>query len=96
VSFAKGHMTVNKQFSEGYTKLQNGDEARIVPTSPTAPATPHLLSSESFEPQRRSGHRGSRFLREGLGHTYFCSASSASLWFQQSSADDLSLKACHR
>jgi molybdopterin converting factor small subunit len=36
-------VTVNKQFTEGFTKLHDGDEVGIVPTSPTAPATPDLL-----------------------------------------------------
>ena len=30
-------VTVNKQFSEPFTKLENGDEVAIVPTSPIAP-----------------------------------------------------------
>jgi DUF971 family protein/molybdopterin converting factor small subunit len=36
-------VTVNKQFTEGFTKLHDGDEIGIVPTSPTAPATPDLV-----------------------------------------------------
>ena len=36
-------VTVNKQFSEGFTKLHDGDEIGIVPNSPIAPATPDLL-----------------------------------------------------
>jgi molybdopterin converting factor small subunit len=36
-------VTVNKQFSEGFTKLHDGDEIGLVPTSPTAPATPDLI-----------------------------------------------------
>jgi len=36
-------VTVNKQFAEGFTKLQNGDEVALVPTSPTAPPTPDLI-----------------------------------------------------
>jgi len=36
-------VTVNKQFSEGFTKLHDGDEIGIVPTSPIAPATPELV-----------------------------------------------------
>jgi DUF971 family protein/molybdopterin converting factor small subunit len=36
-------VTVNKQFSEGFTKLHDGDEIGIVPNSPTAPATPDLV-----------------------------------------------------
>jgi DUF971 family protein/molybdopterin converting factor small subunit len=45
VLFEKGRVrvTVNKQFSEGFTKLRDGDEIGIVPTSPTAPATPDLV-----------------------------------------------------
>jgi molybdopterin converting factor small subunit len=36
-------VTVNKQFTEGFTKLHDGDEIGLVPTSPTAPATPDLI-----------------------------------------------------
>lgn len=36
-------VTVNKQFTEGFTKLHDGDEIGIVPNSPTAPATPDLI-----------------------------------------------------
>jgi DUF971 family protein/molybdopterin converting factor small subunit len=36
-------VTVNKQFSEGFTKLHDGDEIGIVPNSPIAPATPDLV-----------------------------------------------------
>jgi DUF971 family protein/molybdopterin converting factor small subunit len=45
VLFEKGRVrvTVNKQFSEGFTKLHDGDEIGIVPTSPTAPSTPDLV-----------------------------------------------------
>lgn len=45
VLFEKGRVrvTVNKQFSEGFTRLHDGDEIGIVPTSPTAPATPDLV-----------------------------------------------------
>ncbi|MBS1202446.1 MAG: hypothetical protein H6R22_955 [Chromatiaceae bacterium] len=45
VLFAPGRLrvTVNKQFTEGFTKLHDGDEIGLVPTSPTAPATPDLL-----------------------------------------------------
>ena len=45
VLFAPGRLrvTVNKQFSEAFTKLHEGDEIGLVPTSPTAPATPDLL-----------------------------------------------------
>ena len=35
-------VTVNKHFSEGFTKLHDGDEIGIVPNTPTAPATPNL------------------------------------------------------
>jgi DUF971 family protein/molybdopterin converting factor small subunit len=43
--FAPGRLrvTVNKQFTEGFTKLHDGDEIGLVPTSPTAPATPDLI-----------------------------------------------------
>lgn len=45
VLFAPGRLrvTVNKQFSEPFTKLHEGDEIGLVPTTPTAPATPDLL-----------------------------------------------------
>lgn len=36
-------VTLNKQFTEGFSKLHDGDEVGIVPTSPTAPATPDLM-----------------------------------------------------
>ena len=36
-------VTLNKQFTEGFSKLHDGDEVGIVPTSPTAPATPDLI-----------------------------------------------------
>ncbi|MEA3277456.1 MAG: MoaD/ThiS family protein [Pseudomonadota bacterium] len=36
-------VTVNKQFTEGFTKLHEGDEVGIVPTSPTPPATRDLI-----------------------------------------------------
>ncbi len=36
-------VTVNKQFTEGFTKLHAGDEVGLVPTSPTPPPTPDLL-----------------------------------------------------
>ncbi|MCU0833889.1 MAG: gamma-butyrobetaine hydroxylase-like domain-containing protein [Chromatiaceae bacterium] len=36
-------VTVNKQFTEPFTKLHDGDEIGVVPTSPTAPATPELV-----------------------------------------------------
>lgn len=43
--FAPGRLrvTVNKQFSEAFTKLHEGDEIGLVPTSPTPPATPDLI-----------------------------------------------------
>ncbi|MGE5153933.1 MAG: gamma-butyrobetaine hydroxylase-like domain-containing protein [Bdellovibrio bacteriovorus] len=45
VLFAPGRLrvTVNKQFSEPFTKLHEGDEIGLVPTTPTAPATPDLI-----------------------------------------------------
>jgi DUF971 family protein/molybdopterin converting factor small subunit len=36
-------VTINRQFSELFTQLQDGDEIGIVPTSPTPPATPDLI-----------------------------------------------------
>lgn len=36
-------VTLNKQFTEGFSKLHDGDEVGLVPTSPTAPATPDLI-----------------------------------------------------
>lgn len=36
-------VTLNKQFTEGFSKLHDGDEVGVVPTSPTAPATPDLV-----------------------------------------------------
>ncbi len=36
-------VTVNKQFTEGFTKLHDGDEVGLVPATPTPPATPDLL-----------------------------------------------------
>ncbi len=36
-------ITVNRQFAEAFTKLETGDEVGLVPTSPTAPATPDLI-----------------------------------------------------
>jgi len=36
-------VTVNKQFTEGFSKLHDGDEVGVVPTTPTAPATPDLI-----------------------------------------------------
>ena len=40
--FAKERIrpTINKQFAEFFTRLENGDEVALVPTSPTPPATP--------------------------------------------------------
>jgi DUF971 family protein/molybdopterin converting factor small subunit len=45
VLFAPGRLrvTVNKQFAEGFTRLHDGDEIALVPTSPSAPATPELV-----------------------------------------------------
>ncbi|WP_369406475.1 MoaD/ThiS family protein [Candidatus Thiosymbion oneisti] len=36
-------VTLNKQFAEGFSRLHDGDEVGIIPTSPTAPATPDLV-----------------------------------------------------
>ena len=36
-------VTLNKQFTEGFSKLHDGDEVGLVPTSPTSPATPDLI-----------------------------------------------------
>lgn len=36
-------VTLNKQFAEGFSKLHDGNEVGIVPTSPTPPATPDLV-----------------------------------------------------
>jgi len=36
-------VTLNKQFTEGFSKLHDGDEVGIVPSSPTPPATPDLV-----------------------------------------------------
>jgi molybdopterin converting factor small subunit len=36
-------VTLNKQLAEGFSKIHDGDEVGIVPTSPTAPATPDLV-----------------------------------------------------
>lgn len=33
--------TINKQFAEFFTQLENGDEVALVPNSPTPPATPN-------------------------------------------------------
>ena len=43
--FAEGQVrvTINRQFAEPFTKLENGDEVGLVPTSPMAPATPDLI-----------------------------------------------------
>jgi len=40
---ARVRVTVNKQFTEPFTRLHDGDEVALVPTSPTAPATPDLI-----------------------------------------------------
>ncbi len=34
--------TINKQFAEMFTPLENGDEVALVPNQPTPPATPEL------------------------------------------------------
>ncbi|MCU7811562.1 MAG: DUF971 domain-containing protein, partial [Candidatus Thiodiazotropha sp. (ex Notomyrtea botanica)] len=34
--------TINKQFAEYFTKLEQGDEVALVPNQPTPPATPDL------------------------------------------------------
>ncbi|MEW8508495.1 MAG: MoaD/ThiS family protein [Candidatus Thiodiazotropha sp.] len=34
--------TVNKQFAEFFTRLEDGDEVALVPNRPTPPATPDL------------------------------------------------------
>ena len=36
-------VTLNKQFAEGFSRLHDGDEVGIIPTSPTAPVTPDLV-----------------------------------------------------
>jgi DUF971 family protein/molybdopterin converting factor small subunit len=36
-------VTVNRQFAEEFTRLEDGDEVAFVPTSPIAPATPGLI-----------------------------------------------------
>jgi DUF971 family protein/molybdopterin converting factor small subunit len=43
--FAPGRVqvTVNKQFAEAFTRLHDGDEIAVVPSSPNAPATPDLV-----------------------------------------------------
>jgi DUF971 family protein/molybdopterin converting factor small subunit len=43
--FADGRIriTVNRQFAEPFTRLEDGDEVGLVPTSPIAPATPDLI-----------------------------------------------------
>lgn len=45
VLFQDGRLrvTVNKQFTEPFSRLHDGDEVALVPTSPTAPATPDLV-----------------------------------------------------
>ncbi|MEJ2465414.1 MAG: MoaD/ThiS family protein [Candidatus Thiodiazotropha sp.] len=34
--------TINKQFAEFFTRLEDGDEVALVPNRPTPPATPEL------------------------------------------------------
>ncbi|MEI6414846.1 MAG: gamma-butyrobetaine hydroxylase-like domain-containing protein [Pseudomonadota bacterium] len=43
--FAEGLLraTVNKQFAESFTRLDEGDEIALVPTHPTPPPTPDLV-----------------------------------------------------
>jgi DUF971 family protein/molybdopterin converting factor small subunit len=36
-------VTVNRQFAEPFTLLEEGDEVGLVPVSPVAPATPNLI-----------------------------------------------------
>ena len=36
-------VTVNRQFAEPFTRLEDGDEVALTPTSPMAPATPGLI-----------------------------------------------------
>lgn len=36
-------VTVNRQFAEPFTRLEDGDEVGLVPTSPVAPPTPDLV-----------------------------------------------------
>ncbi|MFE8032914.1 MoaD/ThiS family protein [Thiohalocapsa marina] len=36
-------ITVNKQFTEAFTRLQDGDEVALVPSSPSPPPTPDLI-----------------------------------------------------
>ena len=36
-------ITINRQFTEPFSKLKSGDEVGLVPTSPIAPATPKLI-----------------------------------------------------
>ena len=36
-------ITVNRQFAEPFTRLEDGDEVGLVPNSPVPPATPDLL-----------------------------------------------------
>lgn len=40
---ARIRVTLNKQFTEGFSVLHDGDEVGIVPSSPTPPATPDLV-----------------------------------------------------
>lgn len=40
---ARVRVTLNKQFAEGFSKIHDGYEVAIIPTSPTAPATPDLV-----------------------------------------------------
>ncbi|MEW8105858.1 MAG: MoaD/ThiS family protein [Candidatus Thiodiazotropha endolucinida] len=34
--------TINKQFAEFFTRLEDGDEVALIPNRPTPPATPDL------------------------------------------------------
>ncbi|MGD8911100.1 MAG: MoaD/ThiS family protein [Chromatiales bacterium] len=34
--------TINKQFAEFFTRLEDGDEVALVPNRPTPPATPDI------------------------------------------------------
>ena len=36
-------VTVNRQFAEPFTRLEDGDEIGLVPSTPTPPATPDLI-----------------------------------------------------
>jgi DUF971 family protein/molybdopterin converting factor small subunit len=40
---AQVRVTVNRQFAEPFTLLEDGDEVGLVPVSPVAPATPDLI-----------------------------------------------------